>query len=120
MASIDEIIVYRKAIELGESVWGLTKGWDRFSRQTIGRQIVTAADSIAANISEGYGRFHFAENRQFCFYARGSLFEVRTWIRKARSRDLMTQDDFEKLDASLDELGRCLNGYIKSIGSRSQ
>lgn len=39
-------------------------------------QIIRASRSITANIAEGYGRFHYQENIQFCRQARGSLFEV--------------------------------------------
>ena len=70
------------------------------------------------NISEGFGRFHFKENRQFCFYARGSLFELKTWLEKARMRGLIKQSEYAELKLNMDELGKTLNGYIKSIGKR--
>ena len=56
-----------------------------------------AADSIAANISEGHGRYFFKENRNFCYYARGSLVETKTWLFKARTRNLIPEDEFSKL-----------------------
>jgi four helix bundle protein len=46
-------------MKLGEDVWALVIKWDYFSKDTIGKQLVRAVDSIAANLSEGYGRFHF-------------------------------------------------------------
>jgi four helix bundle protein len=33
--------------------------WDYFLKDTIGKQLVKAADSVAANLSEGFGRYHF-------------------------------------------------------------
>ena len=50
----------------------------------MGYQLVRASDSIAANISEGYSRFQYKENRQFVFVARGSLYETKTFMKKAR------------------------------------
>jgi hypothetical protein len=67
-------------------------------------------------LSEGYGRFFYKENRQFCHYGRGALFETRTWLTKARSRGLVREEDDKKLRSDLDTLGRRLNAYIKSIG----
>jgi four helix bundle protein len=52
-------------------------------KDTIGKQLVKSTDSISAIISEGFGRYHFLENKNFCFYAHGSLFETKTWITKA-------------------------------------
>lgn len=76
-------------------------------------------DSVAANISEGFGRYHFKENKHFLFYARGSLYEVKTWITKANKRKLISDEKFEEMKQKLEELGVKLNNYIKSIGNKS-
>lgn len=56
---IDDMQVYKMAMEIGDDVWNLVNKWDRWKKDTIGRQLVKAADSIAANFSEGYGRFTY-------------------------------------------------------------
>ena len=76
-------------MEIGEKVWRIVEGWDYLSKKTIGTQLIEAADSIAANISEGFGRFHYKEAKQFSYYARGSLFETKTWLTKANKRQLL-------------------------------
>jgi four helix bundle protein len=113
---LDDLEVYQLAMELGDKIWFLVDKWDSFEKRTIGKQMVTSADSIGANIAEGYGRFHFGENRQFNFYARGSLAELGAWLKKANTRDLISEDDFKELSEASSLLGRLLNGYIKSIG----
>lgn len=75
---LEELLVYQVAMEIGEEVWKIVDTWDTFPKNRIGGQFCEAADSIAANISEGYGRFHYKENKNFCFYARGSLMESKT------------------------------------------
>ena len=118
VAGLDELEVYRLAMEIGQKVWDIVDGWERFEKNSMGRQFTRAADSIAANISEGYGRFYLAENRQFNYYDRGSLFETGTWRRKARKRSLIDDETFAGLGADINIAAKLLNGYIRSIGPR--
>jgi len=75
MAGLEELEVYQEAMEIGESIWELVDHWGFFAKDTIGKQLVRAADSIAANISEGFGQYYYKENKQFVYYSRGSLHE---------------------------------------------
>lgn len=116
---LEDLKVYQLAMKLGDSSWTLVSKWNHFERDTVGKQLVRAADSIAANISEGYGRFHFKENRHFNFIARGSLFETKTWLVKALQRELITTEEFSELKLEMNELGKLLNGYIRKIGKEN-
>ena len=81
--------------------------------------MVRAADSVAANLSEGFGRFFYKENRQFCYYSRGSLFETKTWLTKAKNRKLILEDEYENIINEFEKIGKKLNSYINSIGKKS-
>ena len=113
---LEELQVYNLSMEIAEKIWLLVIKWDFFNKDTIGKQLVRAADSIAANLSEGYGRFHFKENTNFCYYSRGSLSETRTWLTKAHNRKLISDEAFELFDNEINNIGVKLNNYIKSIG----
>lgn len=113
---LEELKVYTKSMEIGESIWNIVSRWDLFSRDTLGRQWVRSIDSVAANLSEGNGRFHYKETKQFCYYSRGSLFESRTWLKKAHDRKLITSEDFKNIDNELVVISKMLNKYIQSIG----
>lgn len=115
---LEELQVYQLAMEIAEKVWAIVNEWDYFSKDTVGKQLVKAADSIAANISEGYGRYFFKENKNFCFYARGSLQETKTWIKKAFNRNLIQEKLYQELLSSLEMLSVKLNNYIKTIGNK--
>ena len=117
--TLEELKVYQLAMKVGDECWIIVSRWSHFERDTIGKQLVRAADSIAANISEGFGRFHFKENRYFSFISRGSLFETKTWIDKAVTRNLITLEEFSKLKTEMNELGKLLNGYIRKIGNNN-
>lgn len=71
--------------------------WNFLAQDTIGKQMIRSSDSIAANIAEGYGRYFFKENRQFCFYSRGSILETKTWLKKAKNRNLITDEQYNNL-----------------------
>ena len=83
---LEDLEVYKVAMEIGEIIWNVVAKWEYFAKKTLGAQYVEAADSIAMNISEGYGRFHYKENKNFCYYSRGSAKETLTATTKARER----------------------------------
>ncbi|MFP5469978.1 MAG: four helix bundle protein [Bacteroidia bacterium] len=114
--TIDTLEVYLLANELSDEIWNLVSVWSHFEKDTIGKQVVRSADSISANIAEGYGRFSYKENRQFCFYARGSILETKTWLLKAKNRNLIAQDVYENLFSKLELTHIKLNAYMKYIG----
>ena len=114
---LEDFKTYNKAMELGESVWSIVATWSYFEKDTIGKQLVRSCDSIAANLSEGLGRYHFKESRNFSFYARGLLFETRTWLDKAMNRKLIDGEVYKTLETALEVIGKMLNAYIKSIGT---
>ncbi len=113
---LEDLEVYQLAMELGEAVWKLRENGDPFVRRTFGAQWVRACDSVAANISEGFGRYHFRENRQFCYYARGSLYETKTWLQKAHRRGYVSDVQHQALQGMIEQTGIKLNNYIRSIG----
>jgi four helix bundle protein len=117
---LEGLRIYRLAEALADEVWTEVLTWSPFARQTVGRQLVEAADSVGSNIAEGYGRFHFKDSRQFQYYARGSLQETTYWLRRARVRKLMTERRVRELMEKTAELAPQLNAYIRTLGRRSQ
>lgn len=116
---LEELKVYQLSMDIGEMIWMIVSRWDYFAKDTVGKQLVKSVDSIAANLSEGYGRFHYKENKQFCYYNRGSLYETKTWLKKAHNRGLIIGDDFQSLEKDIETIAYKLNNYIKSIGART-
>lgn len=115
--NLEELDVYQTSMEIGERVWSIVSSWQYFAKDTVGKQLVKAADSMAANLSEGFGRFYYKENKQFGYYSRGSLYETKTWLKKAHNRRLVDDDAYESLRRSLESLAVRLNNYLRSIGT---
>lgn len=116
---IDDLRVYQLAMQLAEKVWNIVITWDAFAKYSIGKQYTEAADSIGANISEGFGRFHFKDSKNFLYYSRGSLFETKTWTIKAHNRKLISEDQYNELITDIHDLKIKLNNYINTIGKTS-
>ena len=115
---LEDLEVYKVAMEIGEIAWNVVARWDYFEKKTLGSQFTEAADSIAFNISEGYGRFHFKENKNFCYYSRGSAKETLTAVNKAKNRNLISNEEFDLLVQKLDSYFRLMYGYVNSIGTK--
>ena len=117
---LEELRVYQMSMDVGDEVWNIVNKWDYFAKDTVGKQFVRSIDSVAANLSEGFGRFHYKEAKHFSYYSRGSLFESKTWLTKANKRGLVDNENFEKLISTLDTIGVKLNNYINSIGKKPE
>lgn len=107
--------VYQLAEEVSNMVWDIALSWSRFAQNTVGMQLVRAADSIPSNIAEGYGRGTRKDQRNFMRIARGSLNETISLLRRCYKRKLLNPENSKQLATYLDELGPKLNGYLRSL-----
>lgn len=119
-SNFERLKVYRLAEQLADEIWSVAVAWDFFAKDTLGKQLVRAADSIGANIAEGMGRRSFVENRRFVRTARGSLNETRHWLRRAHQRGLLEKESVDRIRPIIDELSLKLNAYLRSIGDSVQ
>lgn len=115
--NFENLKVYQLAEGLADQVWDIVIKWSPLARDTVGKQLIRAADSIGANIAEGDGRGTYPENRRFVRIARGSLNETQHWLRRAFKRKLLDQKQIATLKPLVDELAPRLNAYLKSIGT---
>jgi four helix bundle protein len=87
--------VYRLAEELSDEIWKVVVGKDFFAKDTVGKQLVRAADSIGANLAEGTDRGSYRDDCRFITIARGSLVDTQHWLRRAQARNLLTPNKFK-------------------------
>lgn len=116
--SFEKLRVYELAEKIADNLYAVVLKWDSFAKETVGRQLVRAADSIGANIAEGLGRGSTTDHARFVKIARGSLYEVRHWLRRAHNRKLLTPLQTEEIKPLIDELSPKLNAYLNSIINR--
>ena len=109
------LIVYQLAEKISNEIWFFVKKWDDFAKHTMGQQIVRSAESVGANIAEGHGRYSYQNNQRFVKIARDSLNETRHWLRLDGARNLLTQEQIDRLHPLLNELSPKLNAYLNSL-----
>ena len=113
--TLETLEVYQIAEEFSDQIWYHIQEWDSFKKDTIGKQLAKASDSISANIAEGYGRYFYRESKQFYFYARGSLQETKSWLSKCKRRKLIQEEATDKLLQQAENILVKLNAYIKFV-----
>lgn len=102
--SLESLRIYKTAARISDEISRIVSGWSDFHKTTLGSQLVRAADSIANNISEGYGRVSTGERVQFFMYADGSNSEVRNCLARAVERGLIERAEADLLIEALRNL----------------
>lgn len=107
---------WKLARELRSSIYSATRALPSTEKYLLTNQLRRAAISITANVAEGYGRFSYRENLQFCRQARGSAYEVRDHLTTALDQGYFSESQWKELDAKAQRVIQILNGYIRSTG----
>ena len=114
-----DLIAWQKAMSLARKVYAETEVLPKREAFGLVDQMRRAAVSIPSNIAEGYGRLTDLQFRHFLGTARGSTFELQTqteltidlgYLDEERGRNLLEQEA---------EVGRILNGLLKSLRTNS-
>ena len=85
--NFETLHIYKLSEQLADRIWRIVLGWDYLAKNTVGTQIIKAADSIGANIAEGTGRGTNPEFRRFIKSSREVHCMKRYhWLRRAFKR----------------------------------
>ena len=113
--NFEKLRVYKLAENLADRIWVVVLKWDYLAKDTVGKQMIRAADSIGANLAEGTGRGTPQDNRRFIRMARGSLYETQHWLRRSYKRSLLDKEQIADLKLIISELAPTLNAYFRSV-----
>jgi four helix bundle protein len=113
--AFEDLTVLQSAEGCADKIWKQVVHWDEFAKDVVGKQMARAIDSIGANIAESFGRFNFGEKLQFLYYARGSLFETKYWLNRAKTRELMSSSEVEEYISHLTDIAKQLNSFAESL-----
>jgi len=110
---LEDLDVYKLARELSKIAWQIYNSFDWRIKKIIGDQFIEATDSVGANISEGYGRYHYLDKIKFYYNARASLNECSDhWLELLNEREIIKNQDFKVFKNSAEKLSIKLNNFI--------
>ena len=112
MDTFEELEAWKSARALRIAISKMTKEFPTEEKFRLAGQIIRSSRSVAANIAEGFGRFHYQENIQFCRQARGSLSETLDHLMCAPDEDYINGEVFQKQRKLIEHCWKVLNGYI--------
>jgi len=116
--SLDKLKVFQKAVSISDSAWSIIKLIPKPYLYSTGDQFLRSADSVAANIAEGYGKYTFRDKRKYFHNARGSLLEVRFWFMQICKRFDISEEQKKLLDDEIREAGFLLNKFIRHLNTK--
>jgi len=113
--SFEDLEVWKSCRHLRQTIYGITAKFPADERRRLVDQLRRAAISSTANIAEGYGRFHYQENIQYCRQSRGSLYEILDHLITSLDQEYISKECFEILKHELVTSIKLLNGYLRML-----
>ncbi|GBE39707.1 hypothetical protein BMS3Bbin08_02338 [bacterium BMS3Bbin08] len=117
-STFEDLEIWQLARKLRREISTLVKTFPSEEKYRLSDQMIRASRSVTANIAEGYGRYHFQENIQFCRQSRGSLYETIDHLTVALDEGYIENIAFDDFKEKVFVIIRKLNGYIKYLESR--
>ena len=118
--SFEELDCWKAFREVRKFVYELVKKYPKEELYGLVQDMRRAARSTTHNITEGFGRFHYQENIQFCRHSRGSLHELIDQLITSLDEKYITQEDYGQGRSLIDKALALLNGYINYLSRQKQ
>jgi four helix bundle protein len=118
--SFEDLEVYKLAREFNNKVSQLIKKLPKQEEYNLKHQMRSAKLSVTNNIAEGFGRYHYQENIQFCRHSRGSICELIDDFNECFDSGYVEESYKDHLKNEAYHLIKVLNGYIASIKRQKQ
>ena len=110
-----DIEAWKLARKLRIAVYHVIKKLPTEEKYDLASQMRRSAISCTANIAEGYGRFHFQENIQFCRISRGSMYEIQDHLITCLDNEYIAKEEYESIWTLTENAIRVLDGYIRYL-----
>ena len=118
--TFEDLECWKKSKQLRIRISELAKTFPSDEKFGLTSQIIRSIRSVTHNIAEGYGRFHYKENAQFCRTSRGSLYEVLDQMITAKEEGYVSENVLHEIRIDILEAIKILNGYINYLVKSSE
>lgn len=119
LKTFEDLKCWQACREVRIFIYNLVKTYPKEEKYSLANNMKRAARSTTENIAEGFGRFHYKENAQFCRISRGSLFELLDDLITSADEKYINQEDLQKGRDLISKALFLLNGYIKYLNRQS-
>ena len=116
--SFEDLQCWQACREVRIFIINIVKSYPKEEKYSIVDNMKRAARSTTQNIAEGFGRFHYRENMQFCRISRGSLFELIDDLIASVDEGFISQKDCQLGRDKISNALALLNGYINYLNRR--
>ncbi|MBZ0301988.1 MAG: four helix bundle protein [Anaerolineae bacterium] len=118
MSDCKKLMVWEKAHRLTLDIYQMTATFPKEKLYGLTSQVKRAAASVPANIAEGSGRGSNPELFRFLRIATGSAYELEYHILLAHDLNLLTEENYERLNSQVMEVKRMLTGLIQHLETK--
>lgn len=115
ISTFENLKIWQIANKIGVDIFELTKGFPSEEKYRLKDQMLRSSRSISDNIAEGYGRFHFQENIQYCRQSRGSAYELINQLIIAFDCSYIDESILSSEKEQIIQCIKLLNGYIRYL-----
>ena len=113
--SFEDLECWKACREIRKYVMILIKKFPKEEKYALTDGMRRSSRSTTENIAEGYGRYHYGENIQFCRISRGSLYELIDQFISALDDNYITKTEYDDGRKLIDKAIPILNGYINYL-----
>jgi four helix bundle protein len=113
--SFEELDAWKACTEVRRFISKLVKKFPPEEKFRLVDNMLRASRSTTHNVAEGFGRFHYQENIQFCRHSRGSLHELIDQLVTSLDDRLITQEEYSQGRTIITNAIGLLNGYINYL-----
>ncbi len=113
-----DLMVWQKAMEFVVQLCRISTHFPKEDLYGLTGQLRRAAVSVPANIAEGQGRHSTREFRRFLLIASGSLCELETQVLIGNRLGYLDKACCAGLMDEIGEIGRLLNGLLRSLRTK--
>jgi four helix bundle protein len=109
-----DLLAYRTSFKLSKEIFEVTKQFPKEEMYSLTDQFRRAIRSVGANIAEAWGKRRYEKHFVSKLTdADAERLEAQHWLRTSYACEYLTNDQAEKMNERLLELGRLLNGMIE-------
>jgi len=113
----EDIEAWRASRRLSRQIYTITVSAGLRRNSELKTQIRGAADSVMTNIEEGVRAGSDSEFARFLRIAQRSATEVQSHLHFALDHGHITQDEFDWLDRSAEDVKRVIGGFVRSLSA---